>query len=171
MTTWAEGAEEAIEIMVSGSDNLEVDHLKQLRTLYDGYMTDDIGYKELGLCALEGLYAEGHYSRQFLLEDTQKLLVGKQHDYGNENITRFGHGGIGIRINDKICRLENLTDKEHQVDESIEDTWQDILGYCIIGIMMHNETFSLPLIEVERHRIIPFDWTRPDWPYSDSMYR
>ena len=141
MKTWSEGAAHAIETMMASIN--KNDYLTELRKLYDGYMTDDVDYRELGLIAFKSMQEDVNNTN--ILEGTRRLLVSKQHDYGNQNITRFGHGGIGIRINDKICRLENLVNKDHQVDEALAETWQDILGYCIIGIMMHEETFSLPL--------------------------
>jgi hypothetical protein len=43
-------------------------------------------------------------------EELLATLVRKQHDYGHDNIGRYGTTGILIRVHDKIARLENLTE-------------------------------------------------------------
>lgn len=64
-----------------------------------------------------------------------KLLIGKRRDYGQGNIARHGELGIIVRADDKLARLQNLL-KAHTVNhESIEDTWQDLAGYGIIGLL------------------------------------
>ncbi len=74
------------------------------------------------------------------------LLASKQHDYGHGNITSFGLRGVLVRISDKIERLINLkTKKSKAKNESILDTLRDIVGYCVIALMLNDETFSLEL--------------------------
>ena len=79
------------------------------------------------------------------------LLCWKQTMYGHENINSFGHHGLVVRLSDKIARLNNLRamglDPE---DETIEDTFFDMLGYAIIGEMLSADTFKLPL---NQHRL------------------
>ena len=58
--------------------------------------------------------------------------------------------GILIRVCDKIERLRNLQTADEPRFEAVMDTWCDILGYCVIGIMYLDNTFSLPLeVDVE----------------------
>lgn len=78
--------------------------------------------------------------------DLAALLVRKQHDYGHENIARFGAEGLLVRVHDKVARLENLTgwDKKPKM-ESVKDTIDDIIGYCVIGLMIEDDTFFLEL--------------------------
>lgn len=74
------------------------------------------------------------------------LLAGKQHDYGHANIMEHGQHGVMIRLWDKIARYDNL--QRRGVDpenESLHDTLKDMVGYCIIWLMLGNNTFTLPL--------------------------
>lgn len=85
------------------------------------------------------------------------LLAAKQHDYGHKNIDRFGLKGIVVRLNDKYERLANLEFTRQflkegnsvapKVDETIVDTLRDIVGYCVIGLMVLDDTFKLELGE------------------------
>lgn len=74
--------------------------------------------------------------------DMLNLLVRKQRDYGHGNILSFGPVGIAVRICDKIARLKNLTSKNvDPSNESLVDTWQDIVGYAVIAAMWDADTF------------------------------
>jgi len=76
------------------------------------------------------------------------ILAKKQRDYGPNNIARFAEKGLILRLHDKIARLENLLEKDHEAaNESIEDTYLDIIGYSVIGMMWMNEDFFKPLRE------------------------
>lgn len=73
-------------------------------------------------------------------------LIGKQSDYGPDNIKRFGRPGLMVRMHDKIARLENLTlTGRTPKNETIRDTYLDIAGYGAIGIMWETRSFLLPL--------------------------
>lgn len=74
-------------------------------------------------------------------------LIRKQLDYGPNAIARFGIEGIVIRMSDKMERLINLTQlqRDAEVDESIEDTLADIVGYAIHGLLMQRHDYPLPL--------------------------
>ena len=66
------------------------------------------------------------------------LLYRKQQDYGTRNIEDFGSMGVLVRANDKLSRLKNLTTKTTKPGfESVEDTWLDLAGYAILGLLMH----------------------------------
>ena len=76
------------------------------------------------------------------------LLASKQHDYGHGNITAFGLKGVLVRLSDKVERLANLKSiKSKAQNESVVDTLRDIVGYCVIALMLNDETFSLELGE------------------------
>lgn len=87
--------------------------------------------------------------------DMSRLLAAKQHDYGHKNIDRFGLQGIIVRLNDKYERLANLEFTRQflaeghtvspKVDETLLDTLRDIVGYCVIGLMVLDDTFKLEL--------------------------
>ena len=76
------------------------------------------------------------------------LLASKQHDYGHGNITTFGLKGVLVRLSDKVERLINLKSKKSKAqNESLLDTLRDIVGYCVIALMLNDETFHLELGE------------------------
>lgn len=86
-----------------------------------------------------------------------RLLAYKQHDYGHGNIMRFGLKGIVVRLTDKYERLANLQFTKDfledggatapLVNETIADTLHDIIGYCVVGLMVLDDTFKLSLGE------------------------
>jgi len=78
------------------------------------------------------------------LNDVHDLLCSKQADYGHENILAFGDIGICVRMSDKIARIKNLRNK-NAMNESLMDSWLDLLGYAVIGLMLLADTFTLPL--------------------------
>jgi hypothetical protein len=80
-----------------------------------------------------------------------ELVIKKQHDYGHGNINAYGELGIKVRVSDKKERLKNLLDKIDEelnskpLNESLEDSWMDIAGYGIIGLMWTRGWFDLEL--------------------------
>lgn len=78
---------------------------------------------------------------------TLDLVISKQHDYGHGNILKFGLLGVVVRISDKIERLKNLSMKAYDpaVAESLDDTKMDIVGYCLIALMLLDGTFTKEL--------------------------
>ena len=72
-----------------------------------------------------------------------EVVIAKQHDYGHDNILAFKEQGLVVRLWDKINRLKNLfwSGKEPK-NESLEDTFTDIAGYAIIGLMLAEGTFT-----------------------------
>lgn len=72
------------------------------------------------------------------------LLCRKQHDYGHGNINKFGEFGVIVRLSDKVERYKNLVGKQ-AMNESTNDTLTDIIGYCVVLLMLLDETFQLPL--------------------------
>lgn len=80
------------------------------------------------------------------VEDQIKLLASKQHDYGNDNILKFGVEGIKVRLWDKIARYNNLLKRGVSPEnESLADTLKDMVGYCVLHIMVQQNQFTLPL--------------------------
>lgn len=75
-------------------------------------------------------------------------LVSKQADYGPNNILRFGTMGLQVRTWDKIARIQNLENREGgPSNEPLLDSAMDIVGYCMIAIMLNWDVFELPLGE------------------------
>jgi|TARA_Y100000004_G_scaffold196669_1_gene267504 hypothetical protein len=78
--------------------------------------------------------------------EVSEVLANKQRDYGPNNIARFGEKGLIIRLHDKVARLENLLESQVSArNESIVDTYLDIIGYSVIGLMWMNDEFLTPL--------------------------
>lgn len=94
---------------------------------------------------LRGLQGQAPFSNMVELADlAYRTVCSKQADYGHANIDRFGIEGIKVRLSDKICRINNLAARDPQ-NESLFDSWLDIVGYCVIGLMVTEGTFGLPL--------------------------
>jgi hypothetical protein len=73
-------------------------------------------------------------------------MAGKQHDYGHGNIAKFGQMGVLVRLWDKIARYNNLVRRNADaVNESLQDTLIDMIGYVVIYQMLALGTFMFPL--------------------------
>ena len=79
------------------------------------------------------------------------MVAEKHKDYGPDNILVFKEQGLVVRLWDKVARLKNLlwANTNKPKNESIEDTFTDIAGYAIIGLMLANNSFTNKLIEKE----------------------
>lgn len=69
--------------------------------------------------------------------EVAELVEKKNRDYGNsfdKTLDEYGDTAYFLRIEDKISRLKSLSKKAAEVDESIEDTLKDIIGYTLLMI-------------------------------------
>ena len=89
---------------------------------------------------------EASESIQDATAEVMQLLLEKNAKYGNNNLTKYGHTGILVRLSDKLSRLENMSEagaknvKEYdELRESIEDVYKDIAGYGILGLKLMRE--------------------------------
>lgn len=86
------------------------------------------GYPDFASNAF-AIYAEAH-----------RLLLKKQADYGPTNVSRSPGGplnGLRVRLWDKVARLNNLVDGGAEPEnESLRDTFLDLLNYGAIGLMV-----------------------------------
>lgn len=84
-------------------------------------------------------------------KENSDLYKKKNQDYNDsfgETFNRYGLILPVARIDDKLCRLRNLTHNQAQVaDESIIDTLRDISNYAIMTIM------ELEKIKLEKDKI------------------
>lgn len=84
----------------------------------------------------------------FKLDNLVGLLADKQHDYGYQNILAYGEQGVRVRISDKLARIAHLRGKGVSAsNESLKDSFIDICGYAVIGQMLDDGTFTLPLAD------------------------
>lgn len=102
-------------------------------------------------CAIRLLKTLETNADDFINKDSiAKTIIRKQHDYGPENISKFGIWGIVVRVHDKIARIENLLSpkrngKNAVSDETVNDTIVDIIGYSSVLLMFINGWFHLPM--------------------------
>lgn len=95
---------------------------------------------------IETTYPEMSKEFKKICEEQYELFCQKQSNYGPSNISvgtdlkseddvKLSLTGLWFRMNDKIQRLKNLLilGKRDVVDESIEDSFQDISNYGIIA--------------------------------------
>ena len=82
-------------------------------------------------------------------KEVADLVISKQRDYGPKNIMNSVVApelSIAVRLNDKLVRLANLVQNgKTPNNESLRDTWVDIIGYGLVGLMVHDQTFLNPL--------------------------
>ena len=66
-----------------------------------------------------------------------EIFKAKNKDYGNA-FEEYGTIGILIRMNDKIKRAQNISNKNITLvnDESLRDTLLDLHNYCALAIIM-----------------------------------
>lgn len=76
-----------------------------------------------------------------IYDEAWNILVQKQLDYGPYNISNAPGGplnGLMVRMHDKIARLNNLIYevKDTPKNESVEDSFIDLLNYSAIALMV-----------------------------------
>ena len=78
--------------------------------------------------------------KQYLSKEAQRivdLLIVKNTDYGDsffKNMDKWGMTSFFIRLDDKLGRLETI-EKRQKIEvknESVQDTIDDIIGYCLL---------------------------------------
>ena len=69
------------------------------------------------------------------------IIIQKHKDYGADYILIFKEQGLVVRVWDKVSRLKNIVWRG-QAPTILEDTWKDVAGYAIIGMMLQRGTFT-----------------------------
>ncbi|MBM4076771.1 MAG: DUF1599 domain-containing protein [Planctomycetes bacterium] len=151
--TWEQSASQWVMHIASFATEERRANIEMLFRLIDSakcclFDNDDLPvsllWTEIGIEAIEELRRMDEWDSGEMCA----LLVSKQHDYGHGNITAFGLRGVLVRLSDKIERLNNLQSKKTKArNESLVDTLRDIVGYCVIALMLNDETFGLELGE------------------------
>lgn len=111
------------------------------KTVFPGKNTEKI-FETMAVSAINELKTIESWD----LETVFQTLCSKQYDYGHENINKFGLYGIIVRLSDKVERYANLKNK-YAKNESVFDTLLDIVGYCVVALMLIDQTFNLQLGE------------------------
>ena len=80
-----------------------------------------------------------------VLDTAGNLLIRKHHDYGPKNIAHSPGGplnGLRVRMWDKVARINNLLDsKVSPSNESLRDSFLDLLNYSAIAMMVLDKTW------------------------------
>lgn len=68
------------------------------------------------------------------------IWQARHRKYGRGNIATTGATGCAVRAQDKLSRLLNLylQNGGQGEDETVNDTWIDLVNYAIMGHMCHN---------------------------------
>lgn len=81
-----------------------------------------------------------------ICKTARSLMKKKNTDYGREedplfNFRRHGLKGLVVRMDDKMCRLDNYVDKGTFAveDEGIEDLCHDFINYAVLTLFYDRE--------------------------------
>ncbi len=77
-----------------------------------------------------------------ITDEIKGLLIYKNKMYGDKNIDKIGKLGVLTRIEEKIERLKNMIENNLEDAESKEDSWKDIAGFGIIGVMLERNKWK-----------------------------
>ena len=78
--------------------------------------------------------------------ECDQVMIKKQLDYGNLNITIWDVLGVAVRLTDKVMRLRELIlSGRPPQNESIRDTAVDIRNYGLILLMLVDGLWGLPM--------------------------
>ena len=73
-----------------------------------------------------------------ICEKTLNTYIAKNIDYGDSFqilFNKFGLKSSIIRLHDKLLRLEQLEENDAEVDESIDNTLEDMINYAIMTLI------------------------------------
>lgn len=132
------------------SSKLYLQNIEANRKVKQEYNDHKLYWKMMTCNAIQ-LAKQMYPNNPFSMVDIVLTVIRKQRDYGHHNIAKFGITGLVIRIHDKIARAENLMAKDNAQNaasnESLFDTFLDIVGYSVIALMWLDDTF---MYELER---------------------
>ena len=70
------------------------------------------------------------------------LLSAKHHDYGPDNLLKYGFDGIIMSLSNKLARIETLLKhnmKNEVKDESLIDAFLDTAGYALQAVVLFKD--------------------------------
>lgn len=79
------------------------------------------------------------------------IIISKNHKYGKGNILnakQFGidpRQGTALRMNDKFERLKNGLKGMDLGEEGFLDTWGDLMGYSVVGLLLELKWYELEI--------------------------
>lgn len=82
-----------------------------------------------------------------IADEIIKLVIAKNAQYGDAYFKlrdEWNTQSFCVRIGDKYYRLVNLVKSgQHLMDESIEDTIKDIIGYCMLELIYRESAYRI----------------------------
>lgn len=90
-----------------------------------------------------------------LVAEVLELMKERGAKYGPGNIAQFGDYGVMVRLSDKLSRLQTSLTHEFS-DESVEDTWKDIINYGLIGLAWRRGLWPGSFKDPAKH-VVNFD--------------
>ena len=129
------------EYFVDDDESIQVDGIGFIEyNLYPEFFeeihTDQIG-DEIIIKKSELTNTDEYYFNK-KLEEIITLLIAKNKDYGNsfdDTRKEYGSMALEIKLTEKLSRYKQLArNKNEVVSESIIDTLNDIIGYCLLEL-------------------------------------
>ena len=77
-----------------------------------------------------------------IADEMKELLKEKNRTYGNKNVEKMGKLGVLTRIEEKLERLKHMIKNNIEDKESREDSWKDIAGFGIIGVLLERNKWK-----------------------------
>lgn len=80
-----------------------------------------------------------------IYNECRTILYKKQADYGPKSVSQAPGGalnGVLVRMHDKWQRIQHLVETGATPEnESLIDSFQDLLNYCVIALMVLDNTW------------------------------
>lgn len=94
-------------------------------------------YRHVGGCANRILE---HRGEPIQVAEFSDMINKKHRAYGARPLRQWGNLGLAIRLDSKVSRYHTLTVQGRDIEEEpARDSLIDIVGYCILGLMMEGE--------------------------------
>ena len=77
-----------------------------------------------------------------IADEMKELLKEKNRTYGNKNVEKIGKLAVLTRIEEKLERLKHMIKNNIEDKESREDSWKDIAGFGIIGVLLERNKWK-----------------------------
>jgi len=112
-----------------------------MRTLLDPYKAPETPLEQLNLWPMPTTWKEEPLKNAVreAYAAAYRIWCDRQAKYGPSNIAITGALGCYVRSQDKLARLSMVykNGTKDTPDESIEDSWLDLLNYAMMGYLCH----------------------------------
>lgn len=75
-----------------------------------------------------------------ILKTVYDTYIRKNHDYGGAFDALMNEDGpiyLKGKLTEKLYRFKTLINNKPKVNESLQDTLYDIIGYCVLGLLWY----------------------------------